>query len=801
LLAQDWVWMHGTSTAYSNGITGPQNTFGPTYTPDSKYEPAEWVDNNGHYWLWGGKTGNMSVGINVGVTDMWQYDPAINQWAWMGGSNSSSAGNNGVKGTAAATNLPMGRQYNSMTWTDNNGVFWMYSGCPSNDLWKYDPNPGANQYMWTWMHGNNFSTAPNWGTKNAALATNTPGDRGESSCTWTDSNGHLWLFGGADGGFNLNFYSDLWEYDPVTNMWTWRAGPNVSNQAGNYGVKGIAAATNVPSARGAYTSWIEKKGPGKDVLWVFGGANFKTNDSFNELWKYDQGTGWWTWMGGGSTTINVTNANFGTNCVYSSNNWPPKVGKNRTRWVDDCGNFWAYIGGTDAGCGDGYSSVWEYSPTLNQWRCVKGNSSNYVTGNYGTKLVPSPTNVPPGRFGAVGWRNANGIWIFGGWTTTPAIVNDLWKYIPEKPIAAFNQSAVNGCAPANVNFTDASNAPCGEIKSYLWNFGDPSSGVNNTSSLVNPSHTFNSSGTYTIKLVVTGCLGMKDSTTHTFNAITVSSTVTSKKNPTCNGGNNGEIIVNGSGGTNPYSYTWQPGGVTGSTISSLGAGTYTVLVKDASGCTVTNTITLTQPVSLTATITAWGGPSCNGGNNGWANVLASGGTGTYSYAWSPSGGTTSSATNLNANTYTVTVTDINSCTVKKSVSITQPAAIVANPVVSDAHCSHADGSAIANASGGTGAFTYQWSNNTTNSTVSGLSPGNYQLIVRDANNCSVTSTFTVGNLAGVTAQIVSTNSVSCNGGCNGSIVAGGTGGNTPYNYLWSNNQNALYWKLFCYRNR
>src|SRR5207248_11466647 len=69
-------------------------------------------------------------------------------------------------------------------------------------------------------------------------------------------------------------------------------------------------------------------------------------------------------------------------------------------------------------------------------------------------------------------------------------------------------------------------------------------------------------------------------------------------------------------------------------ISNLGAGTYTVTVSDATGCTSTQSITITQPSAITAPTTQTN-VNCNGGNNGTATVTASGGTPGYTYVWAP----------------------------------------------------------------------------------------------------------------------------------------------------------------------
>ncbi|MCO6149732.1 SprB repeat-containing protein, partial [Flavobacterium sp. NRK1] len=82
----------------------------------------------------------------------------------------------------------------------------------------------------------------------------------------------------------------------------------------------------------------------------------------------------------------------------------------------------------------------------------------------------------------------------------------------------------------------------------------------------------------------------------------------------------------------------------------------------ANSCTATQSVTITEPTAITASIASQTNVACNGGSNGSATVTASGGTGTLAYSWAPSGGTAATATGLSAGTYTVTIEDANGCT-------------------------------------------------------------------------------------------------------------------------------------------
>ncbi|MDF1480450.1 SprB repeat-containing protein, partial [Leifsonia sp. H3M29-4] len=158
--------------------------------------------------------------------------------------------------------------------------------------------------------------------------------------------------------------------------------------------------------------------------------------------------------------------------------------------------------------------------------------------------------------------------------------------------------------------------------------------------------------------------------------LTVSATNT---NVSCFGGNNGTATATVGGGTTPYAYNWNSAPVqTTSTANNLPAGTYTVTITDAKNCVATTTATVTQPTVLNATATNTS-VNCNGGSNGTATVVPTGGTAPYTYSWNSSPvQTTATATNLPAGTYTATVTDALGCIKTVNTTITQPLVLTAS---------------------------------------------------------------------------------------------------------------------------
>jgi len=148
-------------------------------------------------------------------------------------------------------------------------------------------------------------------------------------------------------------------------------------------------------------------------------------------------------------------------------------------------------------------------------------------------------------------------------------------------------------------------------------------------------------------------------------------------NVRCFGGNDGAVSVDVSGGTGPYTYLWT-GGATGSSLSNLVAGTYSVTVTDAHSCTSSSSATVTEPsAALSATAGVTHPVTCHGGADGSADVNVSGGTAGYSYAWSTIPvQTTHNATGLTPGIYYVTVTDAHSCTATSSTTLAQPPVVV-----------------------------------------------------------------------------------------------------------------------------
>jgi gliding motility-associated-like protein len=316
--------------------------------------------------------------------------------------------------------------------------------------------------------------------------------------------------------------------------------------------------------------------------------------------------------------------------------------------------------------------------------------------------------------------------------------------------------------------------------SYLWSEGSTNQDLGNVTA-----------GTYTVTVTDdNGCTRLMSQVITEPDLLT--DTLQNIQNISCFGLSDGSITMNTYGGVAPYSYIWSNGS-TAQNLSGVPAGTYTVTITDANGCTESDSQTLTQPaLSLSSVATVTGDVLCFGGNDGSANVVANGGTAPYTYLWSNSA-VTQALTGVSVGTYTVTVTDANGCTQTTSTIINEPSAPlnIGSAIGSDALCfGTPNGSIVITVSGGTTPYSYSWSNGQTTQDVLGIPSGTYTVTVTDGNGCNTSTPISISQpAAAINASTTVTGTVSCFSGNNGAIDLTVTGGTTPYSYLWSTGAN------------
>lgn len=306
--------------------------------------------------------------------------------------------------------------------------------------------------------------------------------------------------------------------------------------------------------------------------------------------------------------------------------------------------------------------------------------------------------------------------------------------------------------------------------SYAWNSGN---GTNMCA------------GNYTVTVTdANGCTA-NTGVTITQPSSSVSVSISSQTDVTCNGASSGSATASGSGGSSPFTYSWS-NSATGATATGLAAGSYTVTVTDAGGCTANTSVTINQPSAITTT-TGFTPATC-GNSNGTATVTPAGGNSPYTYNWSNSG-TTQTISNLAAGSYNYTVTDANNCTKTGSVTVTASGSPTVTINGTNVSCNgNSNGVATAVVSGGTSPFTYFWNTNPsqTTGTATGLPAGTYSVVVTDANGCTGNQSVTITQPQPLIVNTTTTDNTGTP--CNGTATAGPVGGTSPYTYFWSNGQ-------------
>lgn len=372
-----------------DSLNSPGPTMGPGYT---------WVTPNNHLWLYAG-TLHISQAQSMG-NDLWQYDPVINQWAWMG----------------------------------------QFAISPSN--FGMYPIDTVNTIV--------------YGARGTGTALNTPGHRGhsrfETGAAWTDANGNLWMFGGrtynvpspgmASGGRMVRdsgYLADMWKYDVNTAIWTWMSGSNILDDPGHYGSLGVPSVNNYPAARVVQNFWTDDSGN----FWMAGGfgtgpdTNLYSNH-YEDIWKFNPNTLEWTWIKGpaGPTTLLPSGITCDTSAL---NNWGPHC-LNNFVWKLNDDIIITYeskdsLELSDPG-GLDYprNNLIAYSVSSNTWVPLAEYS---LAGNYGVTGLAASTNVPYARTLASGFVDKNkNCWLLGGrpafnLNSSLLAYNDVWKYIPD----------------------------------------------------------------------------------------------------------------------------------------------------------------------------------------------------------------------------------------------------------------------------------------------------------------------------------------------------------------------------------
>ena len=262
----------------------------------------------------------------------------------------------------------------------------------------------------------------------------------------------------------------------------------------------------------------------------------------------------------------------------------------------------------------------------------------------------------------------------------------------------------------------------------------------------------------------------------------------------CNGFSDGSATATMIGGTSPYTYLWSnTSSDTTAIADSLSLGIYYVTISDTYGCTGTDTVSITEPSSLQV-LESIQDVLCYGDSTGSLSATVSGATPPYSYLWD-NGDSLNTISGLIAGIYGLTVTDNNNCNLPISVQITQPNSElqINNYNIIPINCfGDIIGSIELTVAGGTRPYNYQWTGFGSDSLISNIGAGNYEVIISDTNNCTLTDTFTI--LPAI--QMIVTDSVYyLNSLGNIELTIDGEGA-MSYTYLWDDINNSTSEDIF-----
>lgn len=422
-----WTWVSGDNIRDQSGFYGEKDVASPFNSPGGRFTANSWHDNQGNAWVFGGD-GYGSALLRGVLNDLWRWD-GVN-WTWVAGSQSiNQPGSYGNLGESSENNMP-GARTNSTIWSDNSGNVWLFGGVGYdsdsnlgwlNDLWLWDGS------TWTWLAGSNVI---NQSGVSGQASGNTPGAR-TSAQPWMAANGDLWLFAG--GGYDIDGLNgdlnDMWRWDGSS--WALVSDTSIANERGEYGIKNIAAATNLPGGRVWSVSWQDSAGD----FWVFGGQGRDSQGvqgQLNDLWRWDSNN--WTWISGGTMADQA--GTYGTKGSTTNSNIPG--GRSAAvSWLDSMGKVWIFGGRTKGSnkLSGQLNDLWVWDG-LN-WTWMSGSDEVELAGAvFGTKGVAAGSNRPSGRTDPVAWIDDNDyLWLFSGSgydaNGRSGRMNDLWRYEPE----------------------------------------------------------------------------------------------------------------------------------------------------------------------------------------------------------------------------------------------------------------------------------------------------------------------------------------------------------------------------------
>ncbi|WP_299547630.1 PKD domain-containing protein [Seonamhaeicola sp.] len=314
-------------------------------------------------------------------------------------------------------------------------------------------------------------------------------------------------------------------------------------------------------------------------------------------------------------------------------------------------------------------------------------------------------------------------------------------------------------------------------------------------------------GTYTVSILDDGGCPYNETFTITEPDELIFSTIDfDPETISCFGANDGNINIEVSGGTEPYTYNWTRNGLiydTSQDLANLASGDYEITVTDANNCApISQSFTIVEPPELQVSLDSKVDVICFGEATGNININITGGRPfevspgvfDYTYSWTGPNGFTSTNQNLTglfSGTYNLIVTDRSGCTDTLEVIINQSDEIIIDYTATEIECySDNDASITINSiTGGNAPYTVSWSNLGSGLVQTNLSPGTYVITVTDATDCvkSVTVEIASPPVFRISPEVAN---VSCHGANDARIVLNLEGGIDPLDLNWDDDPTA-----------
>ncbi|MBL4578279.1 MAG: SprB repeat-containing protein, partial [Flavobacteriales bacterium] len=261
--------------------------------------------------------------------------------------------------------------------------------------------------------------------------------------------------------------------------------------------------------------------------------------------------------------------------------------------------------------------------------------------------------------------------------------------------------------------------------------------------------------------------------------------ISSSGDVSCNGACDGFAQSGVSGGAPPYTYLWS-NSMTTDQITNLCAGIYDLTVTDANACSAVTSVTISAPPPMIGNMTSQN-VSCNNACDGLASVAVSGGLLPYTFLWNdPYFQTTFTADSLCAGSFSVVISDLNGCSIIRTVNITEPQPLSYAGSAVASTCGNENGSACVAVIGGIIPYTIVWNDPalTVGTCIDSVFAGVYNPILTDGNGCAYTDPVIINDITGPIIDTVITTDLLCFGDASGTATVNFSSGTAPYTYTW-----------------